>query len=98
LYGSLFWQTIKRSVTEADPVQHNHMYKIWRSAAMCLFGAIGLAAVTLVCFRLQLNLATAALLYLMVIVLLSLKGSFGQWAWPQPHAGAVKTREGNPVH
>jgi signal transduction histidine kinase len=52
------------------------MHKFWRSAAMCLFGGIGLASVTLVCFRLQLNLATAALLYLMVVVLLSLKGSF----------------------
>jgi signal transduction histidine kinase len=57
-------------------VQHNLLHQFWRSAAMCLFGGIGLAAVTLVCFRLQLNLATAALLYLIVVVLLSLRGGF----------------------
>lgn len=52
------------------------MHKFSRSAAQCLFGCIGLASVTLICFRLQLNLATAALLYLIVIVLLSLKAGF----------------------
>jgi signal transduction histidine kinase len=52
------------------------MHKFWRSAVQCLFGGVGLAFVTLICFRLRLNLATAALLYLMVVVLLSLKGSF----------------------
>ena len=50
--------------------------KVWRSAAPGLLGAIGLALVTLVCFLLHLGLATAALLYLMVVVLVSLKGSF----------------------
>jgi signal transduction histidine kinase len=51
-------------------------HKFWRSAALCLFDVIGLALVTLICFRLQFGLATASLLYLMVVVLLSLKGSF----------------------
>jgi signal transduction histidine kinase len=52
------------------------MHKFWRSAVQCLFSGAGLAFVTLICFELRLNLATAALLYLMVVVLLSLKGSF----------------------
>jgi signal transduction histidine kinase len=52
------------------------MHKFRRSAAQCLFGCIGLAAVTLICFQFHFNLATAALLYLIVVVLLSLKGSF----------------------
>jgi signal transduction histidine kinase len=52
------------------------MHKVWRSAAPGLLGSIGLALVTLICFRLQVGLATAALLCLMVVVLLSLKGSF----------------------
>jgi signal transduction histidine kinase len=41
-----------------------------------VYGGFGLAFVSFICFRLQLNLATAALLYLIVVVLLSLKGSF----------------------
>jgi K+-sensing histidine kinase KdpD len=52
------------------------MHKFWRSAAQCLFGGIGLAVVTLICFRFQLNLATVVLLYLIVVVLFSLKGGF----------------------
>jgi signal transduction histidine kinase len=47
-----------------------------RSAKPGLLGAIGLALVTFIRFRLQVGLATAALLYLMIVVLLSLKGSF----------------------
>jgi signal transduction histidine kinase len=57
-------------------VHHNLIHKFWRSAAPCLFGTIGLALVTLICFRLQVGLAATALLYLMLVVLLSLKGSF----------------------
>jgi len=57
-------------------LQHDDMHKFWRSAAQCLFGGIGLASVTLICFRLQLNLATVALLYLIVVVLASLNGGF----------------------
>ena len=51
------------------------IHKVWRSAVPVLQGAIGLALVTLVSFRLQVGLATTALLYLMVVVLTSLKGS-----------------------
>ena len=52
------------------------IHTVWRSAKPGLLGAIGLALVTLICFRLQVGLATAALLYLMVVVLMSLTGSF----------------------
>ena len=52
------------------------IHTVWRSAKPSLLGAIGLALVTFICFRLQVALATAALLYLMVVVLMSLKGSF----------------------
>lgn len=51
-------------------------HKFWRSAAPFLFGVIGLAPVTLACFRIHVGLATAALLYLLIVVLVSLKGSF----------------------
>src|ERR1700692_1868900 len=47
-----------------------------RSAAQCFCGIIALAWVTIVCFRLKADLATTAFIYLAVIVLLSLIGSF----------------------
>src|SRR6476620_714464 len=49
---------------------------LWHSVAQGLFGGIALALVTLACFRLGLDLATTAFAYLIVIVLLSLMGSF----------------------
>jgi signal transduction histidine kinase len=51
-------------------------HRFWRSAALFLFDVIGLALVTLISFRLRFGLATASLLYLMVVAMLSLKGSF----------------------
>jgi hypothetical protein len=46
------------------------------SAAQCFYGIIALTLVTFVCFRLNAELATMALVYLAVIVLLSLIGSY----------------------
>jgi C4-dicarboxylate-specific signal transduction histidine kinase len=46
-------------------------YRFWRSAAQCLLASVAVALLTFVCFRLQANLAIAALLYLIVVVLLS---------------------------
>ena len=57
-------------------VKRDWRSKFWRSAAQLLLGSIGLALVTLACFRMGLNLATTAFAYLIVIVLLSLMGSF----------------------
>src|SRR6266511_3902008 len=53
-----------------------HIYRFWYSAAQCLFGAIVLALLTYVCFRLQANSTTVALLYLIVIVVVSLTSRF----------------------
>ena len=47
-----------------------------RAVAQWLSGSIALALVTYVCFRLGLDLVTTACLYLVIIVLLSLQGSF----------------------
>jgi len=52
------------------------IHKVWRSAVPGLLGAVGLALVTFICFRFQDGLATAALLYVMIVALMSLKGSF----------------------
>jgi signal transduction histidine kinase len=57
-------------------VPHSRFHKLWRSAAPGLFGTTGLAFLTLICFRLQVGLAAAALLYMMLVVLVSRKGSF----------------------
>jgi signal transduction histidine kinase len=54
----------------------NQNYRLWRVFAQCLAGSVAIAMLTFVCFRLRLNLAATAFLYLIIIVLLSLQGSF----------------------
>src|SRR5262249_42577396 len=49
---------------------------LWRSVVQCFFGGIALALVTLICFLLEAELAVTAFVFLLVIVLLSLMGSF----------------------
>src|SRR5262245_18750077 len=53
-----------------------HIYRLWRSAAQFLFGVVALASLTYVCFKFQANSTTVALLYLIVIVVVSLTSSF----------------------
>jgi signal transduction histidine kinase len=48
--------------------------RFWRAAAQFLLGGIAMALLTFVCFRLNANSTTVALLYLIVIVLVSLTG------------------------
>lgn len=60
----------------AIPINHNRTFRFWLSAAECLFGSVVLALLTFVCFRLHVNPTTVALLYLIVIVLVSLTGGF----------------------
>jgi K+-sensing histidine kinase KdpD len=57
-------------------MKYNRIYRLWRSAAQCLVGAIVLALLTYVCFRFQANSTTVALLYLIVIVVVSLTSGF----------------------
>jgi signal transduction histidine kinase len=54
----------------------NIQNRLWRVVAQCLSGSMAIALLTFVCFRLRLNLATTAFLYLIIIVLVSLQGSF----------------------
>jgi PAS domain S-box-containing protein len=44
--------------------------------AQCLFGVLALAVLTLVCLRLQINFSATVCLYLILVVLVSLAGSF----------------------
>src|SRR5882724_12912908 len=55
---------------------HDQNYRFWRAIAHHLSASIALALLTFVCFRLRLTLAPTACLYLLLIVLLSLQGSF----------------------
>ncbi|HKX29917.1 MAG TPA: ATP-binding protein [Blastocatellia bacterium] len=55
-------------------MDHNRARSFWRSAAQCSSGGLILALLTFVCFRFQVNPTTVALLYLIVIVLVSLTG------------------------
>jgi len=57
-------------------MKHSQTYTFSRSAALSLVASIAFALLTLACFQLGLDLATAAFLYLIIIVLLSLQGSF----------------------
>lgn len=50
--------------------------QFWPTATQCFFGGIGVAVVTFVCFRLELNVDTAGFAYLILIALLSLIGTF----------------------
>ena len=52
------------------------MHKFWRSAAECLVAGLALAALTAICYRLHVNIATAGLLFVIVIVIISRVGSF----------------------
>jgi C4-dicarboxylate-specific signal transduction histidine kinase len=63
-------------MAEASLMLHNQNYRLWRVVAQCLVGSVAIALLTFVCFRLRLNLATTAFLYLIIIVLVSLQGSF----------------------
>jgi PAS domain S-box-containing protein len=81
------WRTSKGSFVHGRPsiaadgisipfANGRRAYRFWRSAAQCLLGGIAVALVTFVCFRLNVTVATAALLYLIVVLLSSLTGSF----------------------
>ncbi|HMH02235.1 MAG TPA: PAS domain S-box protein [Terriglobales bacterium] len=54
---------------------HKRNHRFWHTVAQCLYGSIAVAFLTFVCFRLHFHLATTVCLYLIVVVLLSLKGS-----------------------
>ena len=57
-------------------MKHKRTHGSWRPAAQCLLAGIAIALLTFVCFRLRLNLAATAFLYLITVVLLSLQGTF----------------------
>jgi K+-sensing histidine kinase KdpD len=57
-------------------MKHHQTSRFRHSAALCVLGSIAVALLTVVCFRLDIYPMTVAFLYLIVIVLVSLRGSF----------------------
>jgi len=53
----------------------NSLYKFWHSATLFLCGSAALALLSFICFRLQVNPTTVGLLFLIVVVLVSLRAS-----------------------
>jgi signal transduction histidine kinase len=51
-------------------------HQFWRPGAECLAGLVALALINFICLRFHLTVPTPTFLYLIVIVLLSLRGSF----------------------
>lgn len=52
------------------------MHKFWRSGAECLVASLALVSLTVVCYRFHVNVAATALLFMIVVVLVSRAGGF----------------------
>ena len=50
--------------------------QFWRPAAECLVASLALASLAVICYRLHVNIATAVLLFVIVVVILARFGSF----------------------
>jgi signal transduction histidine kinase/PAS domain-containing protein len=57
-------------------MKHSQTHAFWRSVALCFLSSTVLALLTFICFRLHALPSVAALLYMVVIVLVSLQGRF----------------------
>jgi signal transduction histidine kinase len=57
-------------------MKHSQTHPFWHSAALCFLSSVALALLTFVCFRLHALPAVAALIYMVVIVVVSLQGRF----------------------
>jgi C4-dicarboxylate-specific signal transduction histidine kinase len=66
----------KQANTMNLEMRQRRAYGLWHLSAQWLVGNAALALLTLICFRFGANSTTVALLYLIVIVLVSLRASF----------------------
>jgi signal transduction histidine kinase len=66
---------VAKAPNERFSMKHR-LSTFWNSGAQFLLGSIALALLTFICFRYQVNSTTVALLYLIVIGLVSLQGRF----------------------
>ena len=59
------------------PITHKRRPRLQAAASQLLLGIAGLALITFVCFQLDFDVGRTAFAYLILVVLLSLLGSFG---------------------
>ncbi|HKW32690.1 MAG TPA: sensor histidine kinase [Candidatus Acidoferrum sp.] len=59
-----------------DTLKHIQTKGFHQEVTQCLIGGVALVSLTVVCYRLHLNVATAALVYVIVIVLLARTGGY----------------------
>lgn len=52
------------------------MHKFWRSAAECSVASLALASLTVICYRLHFNIATAGFVFIIIVVVLARVGGF----------------------
>src|ERR1700692_981510 len=57
-------------------MQRFKTYGLWRTSTWCFLGSLGVALLTLLCFRLNLSFATASFCYLLLLVIFFLSGNF----------------------
>ena len=55
---------------------NNRAFRFWRSVAQFLLGGLAVALLTFVCFRLHAGVRIVAVLYLILVIVLSLSGAF----------------------
>lgn len=61
---------------QMDILKHFRTEKFYQQVARCLIGSVAVVSLTVVCYQLHLNVATAALVYVIVIVLLARTGGY----------------------
>jgi signal transduction histidine kinase len=74
--GSSNWEQSCAVIRIMEIAITKKLDRLWSSIQLFLLGIAGLALLTLVCFRYQVNSTTVALLYLIIIGLVSLQGNF----------------------
>jgi signal transduction histidine kinase len=57
-------------------MKNNRAFRFWRSVAQFLLGSLALALLTFVCFRLHVAVTVVAVLYLIIVIVLSISGAF----------------------
>jgi signal transduction histidine kinase len=55
---------------------NNRAFRFWRSVAQFLLSGLAIALLTFVCFRLHADVSVVAVLYLIIVIVLSISGAF----------------------
>ena len=63
-------------------MKREQRHGFWQAAPQCSPGGLGLALLTVVCYRLRVNLTTVALLYMIVVLMVNTTRPLGWSARP----------------